>query len=109
MIETKGLTKDEVVITAQKQQESRQEFVGSIRPRKGHTLFEVNLKEKTIEPAKFEVQDAMYNPTGVLGSVNKVIIKPGCVYISALNKKNVLKKMFKKLDNHKRSLEESKN
>lgn len=112
--------KDQVVNVRQKQQESRKEKVGSLVPKRGHTLFEVNLKKKTIKPAEFDEQMASFskestesksNGFGVLQRNNgtkKIVLdglpvvkktlirKEDCIYISALNIKNCLKKLEKR-------------
>ena len=66
---------------------------GRIQPNKNHTIFEVNLVEKTIEKAKFDrnltitFSDAIQQK-----KENKSISKKqDCIYILALNRKNVLK------------------
>lgn len=111
--------KDEVVIVGQKQQETQLKHVASLNPHKGHTVFEVNLKEKWIAPAEFEPQEADYKKAsngnkseglGIMDFKNgakrlvleglkpnrtKLIRKPDCIYISALNKINVIKKLEK--------------
>jgi len=91
-------TKDKVVITAQQEKKYEHKLVRSIRPHKGHTLFKVCEKTGDISEAEFEKQDLqikdLSNP--LLGAVKKkVIIEEGFIYISALNKKNVIKKLTK--------------
>jgi len=69
--------------------------IGEVRPSKGHTLYEVNLKDKTIEVAIFEKIDIDWY-TAIsrdYSKVRKLISKSNCIYISALNVKNVLKKL----------------
>lgn len=110
--------KDKIVIVGQKEIEKKQELVGRVKLERGHTLFEINLKEKTIEEAEFENNDIkQWNQKkeskglGVMGFENgskktvldgpdaihrKVMRKPMCIYISALNRKNVIKKLVKR-------------
>ncbi|MGG5486265.1 hypothetical protein [Gaetbulibacter sp. PBL-D1] len=112
---------DKVENVRQVQQETSETLIGSKRIHKGHTLFEVNVKEQTIVEAQFEECEASYekaanidkpkgfgvqtNRTGTLKRVildaiepsrKKVIKKENCIYISALNKKNLLKKLEKR-------------
>jgi len=120
MLEFKEVIKDKVVDERQIQQESKKEIIGSIVPKRGHTLYEINLKEHTIEPAEFEDQSVPFKqvsekPTSKglglqtnkngskkivldgLPSVRKVLIrKKNCIYTSALNYKNVKKKLIKR-------------
>lgn len=110
--------KDKIVDVRQSEVEKKQEFIGRITTHKGHTLFEVNLKEHTIEPAEFEDDIAVFKTDkpiskgiGVmqhkdgskkmvldaLPTVSKKLIKkPDCIYISALNRTNLLKKLVKR-------------
>lgn len=69
-------------------------FLGTVKPKKGHTMFEVNYKLKTIEIALFDelpalkYEDAMQ---GIKSAHKKITKKPDCIYVSALNKKNAIK------------------
>lgn len=86
---------DKVVITKEVQ-ERKQQKQGTIKRHKGHTLFELNLKTKEIKKAVFESVDY------VVGEKNstrlKVIENKNCIYISALNENNALKKFFKSIN-----------
>ena len=64
-------------------------MVDSIRPFKGHTLFEIDCSTGEITPAKYERIDGVFSGDGVR---KKVLIKENCLYISCLNKKSALKK-----------------
>lgn len=84
--------KDEVKSVRHQEQKKQLKLLGSIRPKRGHTLFEVNLDTGDIIPAVKEPIDF------VVGKKNsekksKVITKGNCIYISALNKRNVIKKI----------------
>ena len=68
--------------------------IGTLKPQKNHTLFEVDFKLKTIEKANFHLPEALKFTDAQLGKKSaskKLTIKKDCVYISALNKTNVLK------------------
>jgi hypothetical protein len=86
--------KDKVEIVKQKQQETQKVLDTTLKPKKGHTLFEVNLMEKTIELATFDelpnvnYEDALKDQFAVKRKITK---KSNCIYILALNKKNVIK------------------
>jgi hypothetical protein len=74
-------------------------------PRSGHTLYEVDKTEMTMKPAEYQIVKKMVEvapimnkilrtkgtPEFVEKEVKEVIIKPNCLYISALNPKNVMK------------------
>jgi len=64
-------------------------LVDSIRPFRGHTLFEIDCSTGNIVAAEYEQIDGLFSGTGVR---KKVIIKENCLYISCLNKKSALKK-----------------
>ena len=69
-------------------------YLGTARPKKGHTMFEVNYKLNTIEVAKFDELPAAKFQDWQKGSVTaskKITKKIDCIYVSALNKKNALK------------------
>lgn len=97
-LHTTPIEKDKLEIVVQKEIEKQEKLVGRIKPQRGHTLFEVNLKEKTIEKVLFEVQDIHFDKAknGITTAHKKVIRKPNCIYISALNRKNVIKKLVKR-------------
>jgi|GEM_PF-2617850 len=76
-----------------------EKLIHSIRPHKGHTLFEINPVTGKCVPAVFESIDTTFplNKAAAkikIGVRKKVIAKPDCLYISALNKKNALIKFF---------------
>lgn len=71
-------------------------YIGSLKPKKGHTLFEVNIKTGTIENAEFNYGSTIqfeHAKEGLKKSNKSVIKKPDCIYISALNKNNVINKL----------------
>ena len=122
MLDLKSKQSDPVAEVRQVQQEKKQEILGSIQPHKGHIIFEVNLEEKTIAHATFEDQGILHitekkpksetmrgmvlrtfkdgtKKLGIdlpAGDHKKILRKKNCIYIPALNKKNVLKKLVKK-------------
>lgn len=74
-------------------------FLGSLRPHRGHTLYEIDIARETVTEATFESVTATY--TGERVS-KRVIAKEGCVYISALNRKNAAKKYLTFMINRKK-------
>ena len=92
--DTQLLEKDKIEQIKQQVQKIQTVFDYKIIPQKNHTLFEVNLKDKTIEIAEFDELPAIKFEEAMKGKIvcqKKVTKKENCVYISALNKKNVLK------------------
>lgn len=69
-------------------------LIGKFKPKKNHTLFEINPKERTILKAVFDeapaikFEDAM---KGLKSASKKITKKPDCIYVSALNQQNALK------------------
>lgn len=90
--EAKGETKIEISVNQKKQVEHQ--LIGKIMPHEGHSIWEVN--DETLEIGKAKFSNATYQ----FGGENKkeIITKKGYTYISALNKKNVLKKYKKGVD-----------
>lgn len=94
MKELQKQEKDKIEQIKQQVQEIQTVFDYKIIPQKGHTLFEVNLVLKTIEIAEFDELPAIKFEEAMKGNIitqKKVTKKENCVYISALNKKNVIK------------------
>jgi anti-sigma factor ChrR (cupin superfamily) len=94
MKETDQKPQDKIENVKQQSIELQKIKIGEMRPKKNHTLFEFNIVEKSIEEAKFDnlsaikFEDAM---NGNTVSQKKVTKKENCIYITALNKKNVIK------------------
>lgn len=94
MKETEIKHKEPTENVKQTQHEIKKEFFETLYPKPNHTLFEVNVDEQTIEVASFDAppilkyEDAMKRN---VSSAKKLTRKQGCLYISALNKKNVIK------------------
>lgn len=97
MKELKINIKEKTELRAEAKQESKQKYLGTILPKKGHTLFEVNTITGEIKKAKYEKTDIDFEKAkeGIIVKKRKVIIKPNCIYVSALNIKNVIKKLKK--------------
>lgn len=114
-------TADPVAEVAKKEVEKKQQHIGSLKIYKGHTLYEINLKERTIEEAQFEEVKVDFEKeagikkkqTGLgiqrltdgkkrlvlIGEDHKrlrVVRKENCIYLPALNRKNLRKKLVKK-------------
>lgn len=102
---------DKVVIVGQN--EKKFETVKwQIKSHKGHTVFEINLETGDAKPAEYEEINLQINDMGeqvnmhlqvlAVGTAipnqeikKKLITKPNCIYISALNINNAAKKFAK--------------
>ena len=99
MNEIKTFDKDKVVNVKQAEQEKQNILVGRLKPCKGHTLYEVNLANGEVNKAKFEgdtLQIATLDANPVDSHIKKkVMVNKGCIYVPALNVKNLIKKLIK--------------
>lgn len=107
-------TREKQEVTQEKQQEYKLVFDSSIIPHENHTVFEIDLNTMKISRAEFEKMDYVFNPKWTKHSRpqknGKIIRKPNCVYVSALNEKSAWKKFNKgisgtKVDKNKKYLE----
>jgi hypothetical protein len=85
-LELKNETKIEISVKQKKQVEHQ--LIGKIIPFEGHTIWQIN--NETLEIEKAEFSNATYHFIGE--NKKEIITKKGYTYISALNKKNALKK-----------------
>ena len=102
MKELESNTKVKTELSVKQKKQIEHELVGKIIPHEGHVIWQINKETLEIEKAKFS------NATYVYGGENKkeIIVKDGFAYISALNKKNALKK-YKQGKNGSREVDDS--
>lgn len=103
---------DKVVNVRQAEQEKKLQHLGRTKLHKGHTMFEYNILDGTIAPAKFEEAVAPFPAPKVEGKSaidhfqrleniaknpvrKKLIVNENCLYVSALNEKTAIKKLLK--------------
>lgn len=90
---------DKVVIVGENEQ-AFQEVKWRINPCKGHRLYEIDMQTGDVKEAEFASVDMELSKLSenVRSQAvrKKVITKPNCIYISALNIKNAAKNFFKK-------------
>ena len=91
--------KQSIEAVEKQQQQTEITYESSIIPHKNHSVFEIDPNTLTVRKAEFIVEktidwfDAL---NGLKSGFNKKIMKKrGCVYISALNAKNALKRYLK--------------
>ncbi len=92
--------KDKMVISAQKEQKKEIKHLGSIIPNSGHTVFELKMQTGEIFFAEFMKESAVDFVEARNGNIvrnKKVMVKPGHIYVSALNKKNAAKHFLRML------------
>lgn len=90
-----GKNKDEVKkVRSLKQKEKKEEmnFVGRYVPKKGCTIYEVNLETFEYTPVEYVQQDFVIGEKAPRKRIN---MKKGYTYISALNEKNIKRKIAK--------------
>jgi len=82
---------------AQQEQTKEYEKVTTIKPHKGHTLYEYNVDTKEFIEATYIKTNVAFEDVqkGKNIARRRVNMKGGCVYVSALNKKNAFKKLHK--------------
>jgi hypothetical protein len=84
----------ESIVKKKKQVEFKYE--SSIKPYKGHKVFEINLNNLTIKEADYVKRKDIHWFEAIKfmnsGYKQDVLIRKGCVYISALNKESALKR-----------------
>lgn len=90
--------KDNTELSVQQKQQVEREFIGSIKPKNGHIVFEINVLTLEIVPAKFDELAILKFTSEKLKRT--ITINKDCVYISALNKENALKKFRKVIEKH---------
>ena len=91
------LFKEEIKEEHKKTIEKKITKIGSIIPHRGHTLFSINKKTYEIKKAEFKKLEAIWS--GVKQN-REVMVEEGCLYVMALNKKNLMKKLRKIFPNN---------
>jgi hypothetical protein len=91
-----------IEIKNEKQQQKKYELIGRIKPHSGHKCFEYNPETGKISEAEFQsvTVDYIKASKGDLSELKRVLVKPGHLYTTALNKVNALKH-FKNMNSRK--------
>ena len=92
-IEATPTEKDQVKLVAEVQQEKKLKFIGSTTPKRGHSLFTLELATGKITKTVMEANILFIDGKKVLSK--RVDVQEGCQYISALNEANARKKLVK--------------
>lgn len=88
MKELEITNKQQIEVSVKQKKQVEHQLIGKIIPFEGHKIWEINNETMEVKEAKFA------NVTYHLFGENKkeIITKQGFTYVSALNKKNALKK-----------------
>jgi len=85
-------------ISVQKKQQIEREYMGSINPYNGHHIWEINPENLEINLAmeiKKDTIEFVHNYKKVNTPNKEILFRKGFFYVSAINKKNALKKYLK--------------
>lgn len=91
--------KEKTEIRQKQQQKKEYKLIASAKHRKGMTLFSVNTVTGEIKPAEYQIEDtlpweqALLISKGHGNTTRKVVIEKDCIYVEALNVKNLHKKL----------------
>src|SRR5690606_990954 len=94
LISAADVGQDKVRIARHWQHPEKNNYLGSIRPHPGHTLFELDLGTGDIKPAEIEATVELDQNMKHI-TRKKVVKRSNCLYCMALNKKNAMKKFLK--------------
>jgi hypothetical protein len=97
MKEITGITtKAKTTQSVKKEKEVKVELklMGTIRPQKGQTVFEINEETGDCKPATYKSDTVAY-PVKGNKAPDKLILNKDCIYIPALNVENAKKKYLK--------------
>jgi len=81
-------------LNVKKQQEIEHIFEGTIKPKRGHFVWEINEETGEIKKAQYKQDTVAFNVHTELPN-EKLVINPDCVYIPALNAESAKKKYLK--------------
>lgn len=97
MKETSSIPKDKIENVKQVEVQKQLQLAGRVIPQRGHTLFEYDKVTGTVVKAEFEeVKDVKFGASKSPWkqvTTKKVVRRENCIYVSALNLKNALKKL----------------
>ena len=83
---------ERIELNVKKQQEIQYILHGTIKPEKGHFIWELNIETGEIKKAEFKTNKVVF---GAALPPKELIVKADCIYIPALNAKNAKRKYLK--------------
>lgn len=95
MIPNESKSKDKIEIVNQTQIEKQKKLIGQVQLQRGHRLFEVNTNTGEIKEAYYDTKDFVIGKDMKAFKSKSLTINNDCIYIGAINKKNVIKKIKK--------------
>jgi len=93
-VQDKLPSNNKVELNVKKRQEIEYVLNGSIKPKFGHKIYEVNTNTGEVNLAKYKSDTVVFNHLSKMPA-EKLIVNQDCIYISALNKENAKKKFLK--------------
>ena len=84
-----------IELNVNKKQEIEYVLQGTIKPKTGHFIWELNEETGEIKKAEFKRTTAVF---GTVAPSEELIVKPDCIYIPALNAENAKRKYLKNKD-----------
>jgi len=93
-LEKQYINQNKIEVNVKKQQEIEHVLEGTIKPKNGHFIWEINVADGSIQKASYK-SDTVSFTNKMKRESERLIVKPDCVYIPALNKENALKKYRK--------------
>lgn len=81
--------KAKMEVQVQQRKQVEYQLLGSLKPKNGHTIWEINEETGSINPAEYKKESAVF---GAKIPPKKLIVNPDCVYIPALNAENAKRK-----------------
>lgn len=89
--------KAEVVETVNDEKPAELKYVGTLKPKRGHRVYEINISTLEINEATYDEKTDFVLGNGKMKNSKrkKLIMNKDCVYVSALNAKNAIKKINK--------------
>lgn len=97
MKELQKIQRDNVSEVRQVQQKKTKKHIGVLLPGDGHKVYEFNKLTFELRVAEYEKQNVEYSSKKKQNRTVKV--KENCVYLTALNEKNAVKKVHKTFKN----------
>lgn len=96
-LESPNTLKPDTELSVQLKQQKEFKLIGHQGYHNGHKCWEYNTETKEINEAEYERTDIVWSEAdSKLKKRNKrVIVKQNCIYVTALNKTNALKKLQK--------------
>jgi len=95
MRELQPHTKDRLEVQAEAEKKRELKLLGTVKPQAGHKLWQYNTVTGELTEAEYEQVniDFVAATKGEIASHRRVIVKDGCRYMLALNKKNAKRKL----------------